>query len=56
MGSNLLEIILNPSSPTSDLEKISPHTISMISSRQVMRIKKTSVSGLFVDPIPNSPN
>ena len=27
-------------SPTGDLERISPYTISIISSRQVMRIKK----------------
>ena len=31
---------LNPWSPTSDLERISPYTISTISSRQVMRKKK----------------
>ena len=31
---------INPLSPTSDQERISPYTISTISSRQVMRIKK----------------
>ena len=30
----------NPLSPTSDPDRISPYTISTISSRQVMRIKK----------------
>ena len=32
--------ILNLLSPTSDLDRISPHIISMISSRQVMKVKK----------------
>ena len=32
--------IIKPLSPTSDLDKISPKTISTISSRQAMRIKK----------------
>ena len=32
--------IRDPLSPTSDLERISPHTISTIYSRQVMRIEK----------------
>ena len=41
---------------TSDLDRISPYTISTISSRQVMRISKISIRGLLVDPIPNSPN
>ena len=30
----------NPLSPTSDLDRISPYTISMISNRKVMKIKK----------------
>ena len=34
------QIFLNPLSPTSDLHRISPYTINMISSRQVMRVKK----------------
>ena len=41
---------------TSDLDRISPYTISTISSRQVMRISKISIRGLLVDPIPNSPD
>ena len=32
--------VLNPLSSTSDLNRISPYIISMISSRQVMRIQK----------------
>ena len=31
---------LNPLSPTSDLDKISPYNIGTISSRQVIRINK----------------
>ena len=49
-------INVNPLSPSSDLDRISPYTISMIPSRHVMRIKKISIRGLLVDPIPNSPN
>ena len=41
-------------SPTSDQDRISPNTISTISSGQVMRTKINL--GLLVDPIPNSPN
>ena len=37
---------LNPWSPTSDIERISPYTISTISSRQVMRIKKNTNQGI----------
>ena len=33
-------IIFNPLSPTGDLDRSSPYVISMISSRQVIRIKK----------------
>ena len=40
----------NSLSPTSDLEIISPYTISTISSRQVMRII------LLVGPTPNFPH
>ena len=47
---------LNPLSPTSDQDRISPYTVSTISSGQVMRIKNISTRGLLVDPIPNSPN
>ena len=39
-----------------DQERISSYGVNTISSRQVMRIKKLSVRGLLVDPIPNSPN
>ena len=38
----------------SDQDRISPHSISTISSRQVMRIKKNFNRGLAADPIPNS--
>ena len=47
--------ILNLLRPSCGLQRISPHIISMISSRQVMRVKKISSRGLLVDPIPNSP-
>ena len=47
---------LNPLSPTSDQDRISPYTVSTISSGQVMRIKNILTRGLLVDPIPNSPN
>ena len=33
-------INVNPLSPSSDLDRISPYTIGMIPRRQVMRIKK----------------
>ena len=48
----------NPLTPMSDQERISPHNINTISSRQVMRIKKIYIlsQGLLVDPISNSPN
>ena len=46
----------NPLVPNSDQDRISPYTISTISSRQVMRIKKISIRGLLVDPNLNSPN
>ena len=48
-------LALNPLSPTSDQDRISSYTISTISSRQVMRIKKNLIGGLLVDLIPNSP-
>ena len=47
---------VNSLSPTSDQDRISPYFISTISSRRVKRIKKISMRGLLVDPIPNSPN
>ena len=40
----------------SDQERISPYEIKTVESRQEMRMKKLSINGLFVDPIPNSPN
>ena len=55
---NSLQVI-NPLTPMSDQDRISPYNISAISSSQVMRIKKnakkTKKTFLF-DPIPNSPN
>ena len=42
--------------PNSDQDRISPYTISTISSRKVMRIKKISIRGLLVDSNLNSPN
>ena len=46
----------NPLVPNSDQDRISPYTISTISSRKVMRIKKISIRGLLVDSNLNSPN
>ena len=37
---------LNPSTPISDQDKISPYSIDTISSRQVMRIKKNINQGI----------
>ena len=48
--------VINPLTPMSDQERISPHNINTISSRQVMRIKKNVIKGLFFDPMTNSPN
>ena len=48
---------VNPFTPTSDQDRISPYNINTISSRQVMRIDlRISIMGLLVDPIPNSLN
>ena len=48
---------VNPLTPTSDQDRISPYNVNTMASRQVMRIKKeTLIWGLLVDPIPNSPN
>ena len=49
-------MIFNPLSPTSDLDRISLDIICTITRRQVMRIKKISIRGFFVDQVPNSPN
>ena len=46
----------NPLVPNSDQDRISPYTISTISSTRVMRVKKISIIGLLVDPNLNSPN
>ena len=48
----------NPLVPNSDQDRVSPYTISTISSRQdnKTRIKKISIMGLLVDPNLNSPN
>ena len=43
----------NPLTPMSDQDRISPHNIFTILSRQVMRIK-ILIRGLLVDPTPNS--
>ena len=51
-----LYTLFNSLSPTSDLDRISPYTDNMTSSRQVMRIKKILIRELLVDPIPNYPN
>ena len=40
MAGIIIIIIFNPLSPTGDLDRSSPYIISMISSRQVIRIKK----------------
>ena len=45
-----------PLTPISDQDKISPHNIKTISSRQVMTVKKNLNQGLLVDPMPNSLN
>ena len=50
----LLLLCLNPLTPMNDQDRISPYNINRISSRQVMKINKISMRGLFVDPIPNS--
>ena len=48
---------VNPLTPMSDQDRISPYNINTMASRQVMRIKKKIlIWGLLVDPIPNSPN
>ena len=47
---------VKPLTPISDQDKISPHNIKTISSRQVMTVKKNLNQGLLVDPMPNSLN
>ena len=46
---------IKPLTPMSDQHIIFPYNFSAVSSRQVMRRKKVSIKGLFVDSIPNSP-
>ena len=49
-------LFINPLIPFGDQDRISPYTTNTISSRQVMRIKKISIRGWLVDPVPNSLN
>ena len=48
--------LLNPFTPVSDQDRLSPYYIYTISCRQVMRIKKITIMVLLIDLIPNSPN
>ena len=48
--------LTNPLTPMSDQDRISPHNVNTISSRQVMRLKKIEIKGLLVDLFSNSPN
>ena len=50
------KITLNPLTPMSDQDRISPHNINTISTRQVMRMKKNINLRKLVDPILNSLN
>ena len=43
----MVTIEVNPVSPTSDLDRISPYSFSTVSSRQVMRIKKNINKGII---------
>ena len=43
----LKEIKLNPFTPTSDQDRISPYNINTISGRQVMRIEKNINDGII---------
>ena len=38
---------INPFTPTSDQDRISPYNVNTISSRQVMRIEKNINHGIF---------
>ena len=40
-------IDVNPLTPMSDQDRISPYNINTISSRQVMRIKKNIIQGII---------
>ena len=43
----LKEVKLNPFTPTNDQDRISPYNINIISSRQVIRIKKNVNHGII---------
>ena len=43
----LVQISLNPFTPTSDRDRISPHDINTISSRQVVRIERNINHGII---------
>ena len=47
MAGIIIIIIFNTLSPTGDLDRSSPYVISMISSRQVIRIKKNINWGII---------
>ena len=47
MAGIIIIIIFNPLSPTGDLDRSSPYVISVISSRQVIRIKKNINWGII---------
>ena len=44
---NKEEILVNPLTPMSDQDRISPYNINTISTRQVMRIKKNINLGII---------
>ena len=44
---NKEEILVNPLTPMSDQDRISPNNINIISTRQVMRIKKNINLGII---------
>ena len=48
--------LINPFTPISDQDRISPYNINTISCRQVMRIDTNISQEILVDPRPNSPN
>ena len=43
----LFQVDLNPFTPTSDQDRISPYNINTLSSRQVMRIEKNINHGII---------
>ena len=54
MGGN--KEFVNPLTPMSDQDRISPYNINTISSRQMMRMNKKINQEIVIDPTPNSPN